>query len=503
MLKTTGQNDRVISRKRSGSVLTRSYKYLNEAEIGSIIESLTEKLEQTTVGDEQIAKDIIEILLPETLYYRDTQIKQIVQGMGSESSPLRLAITKGLRHSFEALIEAAMTTTNNDNIQPFAEIIEKNPKLGMLHMQPQCKPLQTHSKLYANGLHPETIATQDAKQQLMKGKEVDTTKVRALISENAGCANHHMEELLSLMAAKTNFADIRSVFSEFILREVEIANKIEELKKVIMDHTTDTAYKITKLTSMIDNMVKGYTEEEAQNELARIVQGDGDVLSPLRLAIYLDSKTLFDLLFDKGLKKKFSTCYRETNHYPADIHLLMLTGTEFNDVVSTIWTPSPMSSPKNGALHTATMSAHFSRDRVDSLSSIGIGELTLTMSHRSVSDGQAAKSQVDFLNAIISSAKSSDTSSCDSGSSGSLSTLDNSAKSPNIQASQDPKPKQNKPLILSRTGEREDEEGKKHKLGNGGLGGETPNAETFLAKGSATTIHDSQKPASPKNRNVM
>lgn len=312
----------------------KNFKHLNKDELKEKIAKLNHVITSGQT-DAEIAQQAEKYLNPDKEYHRATQVQSIVQGAGSPMSPLRLAVDRDLRDTFQTLIISG--TNFWPDKKPFERILKEHPNLEQLHTGEECSRVHNFLENYLNEDTP-----------LAGTSKAD--------HEHRHCSSHHVEDLISLMQHKSKFTDVTEALKSYQAKEQEITRNIEHCKQIILDETIDITEKLLLLHHLFSNM----PNKLSTRELNRVIQGNGNFDSPLRLSIMHNLKEVYVFLARVVGPDLFKISMRSLNHSPQAIRDLMRDKADFDKLMLEVNTPlpTPAVSPFHGGKRQRSLSEY-------------------------------------------------------------------------------------------------------------------------------------------------
>lgn len=301
----------------------KNFKYLNKDELKAKIEKLNQVITSGQT-DAEIAQQAEKCLNPDKEYHRTTQVQSIVQGAGSPMSPLRLAVDRDLRDTFQTLIISG--TNFWPDKKPFENLLKDYPNLEQLHTGEECSRVHNFLENYLN-------------------EDTPLAGTSTADHEHRHCSSHHVEDLIPLMQHKSKFTDVTEALKSYQAKEQEIATSISYCKQIILDESTDVSEKLSRLRDLFN----GIQYRLSIRELNSVIQGNGSLDSPLRLSIEHNLKEVYVLLARVAGPNLFRISMRSLNHSPQAIRDLM-GDKAFDKLMLEVNTPlpTPAVSPSHG-----------------------------------------------------------------------------------------------------------------------------------------------------------
>lgn len=294
-----------------------------------IIENLNHVIRNA--GNDQEALSLVNNMLINisTIEKWDT----VMQGNGMEDSPLRLSIKKNFYETFKVLLQFGKK-------ELFAELLKLHG-LGQFHLLKHCSRVT----------------------KLLQERHSE--------ERSRCCSHHHADELLALMVDKVNFETVANALSVFNNKELEIENLIKMLTNFLKDPLSSIEQKTSNIRTFLLLLERG---KYSQRSCARIIQADGDICSPLRIAIQERLRDICVVFLEKNSKIfKYALSYHSI---PEIMSLMKIAGLE--DIVIMTPASSCESSPK---LAYGYMSSHSSMTDLSSPPGspgyVGFGRLTV------------------------------------------------------------------------------------------------------------------------------
>lgn len=338
------------------------------------IQELSNIITDERISDIDKLKEIDSILIPEDHLYRQSKLQQIIFGNGSKQSPLRIAIERKLPNSTAKLIKLS----------------------GSFHLQSQCDRLFEYKQNYYYADSAEKAANY----------------------ADRGCVNHHIADLILLMRNTDDelFRKIHTELAERELSETKIEFAIQAMNSIILDASISESEKVIKISHILYPKPKSLNVEREFDDfdLYRIIQGDGDKHSPLRLAIEHNLLEVYKILiFAPGAPPEpnepipykretalglFRMSSRFEHHSPEEIRLLTRDKPKFAIYNTFVYTPasSPAVSPSASPLLRSISSSPVPPIRFTNLVPPGLMQNS-TSSCASSPNTNTSTTQVDFL----------------------------------------------------------------------------------------------------------